>query len=72
MGLGVFYVAHLWDTHTRKKKKKRWRKIDPVDSNIVLNFEGWAKPVGSLSRYRLKRLSRFFKMQARHKTTYCV
>ena len=23
MGLGVFYVAHLWDTHTRKKKKKK-------------------------------------------------
>ena len=44
MGLGVFYVAHLWDTHTRKKKnnkKKNWRKIDPVNSNIALNFEGW-------------------------------
>ena len=44
MGLGVFYVAHLWDTHTRKKKKKKkknWRKIDPVNSNFALNFEGW-------------------------------
>ena len=28
MGLGVFYVAHLWDTHTRKKKNNKKKKTE--------------------------------------------